>query len=69
VRTVIQPQSDQEPAVAGSVEAVELASKDTGRVLLPWKVSESEYRVVFGDLHAETVTAEKLAELEAALPK
>ncbi len=29
----------------------------------------SEYRVIFGDLHAETVTTEKLAELEANLPK
>jgi len=26
-------------------------------------------RVVFGDLHAETVTPQKLAGLEAALPK
>jgi hypothetical protein len=34
-----------------------------------WKVSDKEYRVIFGDLHTQTVTAEKLAELEAALPK
>jgi hypothetical protein len=34
-----------------------------------WKVSDKEYRVIFGDLHAETVTPEKLAELEKALPK
>ena len=40
-----------------------------GKVLLRWKVSENEYRVVFGDLHAETVSPEKLAELERALPK
>jgi len=43
--------------------------KDTDKVLLRWKVSDSEYRVIYGDLHAETVTPEKLAELEAALPK
>ena len=40
-----------------------------GKVLLRWKVSENEYRVIFGDLHAETVSPEKLAELEKALPK
>jgi hypothetical protein len=34
-----------------------------------WKVSDNEYRVIFGDLHAERVSREKLAELEAALPK
>jgi hypothetical protein len=34
-----------------------------------WKVSDREYRVIFGDLRTQTVTAEKLAELEKALPK
>jgi hypothetical protein len=43
--------------------------KDADKVLMRWKVSDSEYRVIYGDLHAETVTPEKLAELEAALPK
>jgi hypothetical protein len=43
--------------------------KDADKVLMRWKVSDSEYRVIYGDLHAETVSAEKLAELEAALPK
>jgi hypothetical protein len=43
--------------------------KDADQVLMRWKVSDNEYRVIYGDLHAETVTAEKLAELEAALPK
>jgi len=43
--------------------------KDVDKVLMRWKVSDSEYRVIYGDLHAETVTPEKLAELEAALPK
>jgi hypothetical protein len=69
VRTVIQPQSDQEPAVACSVEAVELAYKDTGKVLLRWKVSDKEYRVIFGDLHTETVSPERLAQLEEAMLK
>jgi hypothetical protein len=46
-----------------------LTIKDADKVLLRWKVSDNEYRVIFGDLHAETVTPAKLAELEAALPK
>jgi len=43
--------------------------KDADKVLMRWKVSDNEYRVIFGDLHAESVTPAKLAELEAALPK
>jgi len=43
--------------------------KDTDKVLMRWKVLDNEYRVIYGDLHAETVTPEKLSELEAALPK
>ena len=42
---------------------------DADKVLMRWKVSDNEYRVIFGDLHAETVPPEKLAELEKALPK
>ena len=38
-------------------------------MLLRWKTGDNEYRVIFGDLHAETVDAETLARLEAALPK
>jgi len=34
-------------------------------VLMQWKISEDKYRVIFADLTAETVTAERLAELEA----
>jgi len=43
--------------------------KDADKVLMRWKVSDNEYRVIFGDLHAETVSPEKLAKLEATLPK
>jgi hypothetical protein len=46
-----------------------LTIKDADKVLLRWKVSDNEYRVIFGDLHAETVSPEKLAELEKTLPK
>jgi hypothetical protein len=34
-------------------------------VLMRWKISEDRHRVIFADLTAETVTAERLAELEA----
>jgi hypothetical protein len=43
--------------------------KDTDKVLLRWKLSENEFRVIYGDLHGETVAAEKLAELEKAMPE
>jgi outer membrane lipoprotein-sorting protein len=42
---------------------------DVASVLLRWKTGDNEYRVIFGDLHAETVNAETLTTLEAALPK
>lgn len=41
--------------------------KDADKVLMRWKVSDNEYRVIFGDLRAKTVTAEQLAELEKGL--
>jgi hypothetical protein len=55
----------KDPAYYGKA----VTPKDADKVLLRWKVSDKEYRVIFGDLHAQTVTAEKLAELEKALPK
>jgi len=55
----------KDPAYYGKT----VSPKDADKVLWMWKVSDNEYRVIFGDLHAETVTSEKLAELEKALPK
>lgn len=55
----------KDPVYRGDV----VTPSDVKLPLMRWKVSDSEYRVVFGDLHAETVTAETLAKLEAALPK
>ncbi|MBP7053695.1 MAG: hypothetical protein KBE65_22015 [Phycisphaerae bacterium] len=55
----------KDPAYYGST----VAPKDADKVLLRWKLSDTEYRVIFGDLHGETVSPEKLAELERALPK
>ena len=40
---------------------------DSSTVLLAWKISDNEYRVIFGDLMTEDVTAERLAELEEKL--
>ena len=37
---------------------------DVDEVLLRWKLDDGQYRVIYGDLHAETVSPEKLAELE-----
>jgi hypothetical protein len=55
----------KDPAYYGKT----VTPKDVDKVLMRWKVSDNEYRVIYGDLHAETVTPEKLAELEKALPK
>ena len=37
---------------------------DTDRVLLRWKTGKDRYRVLFGDLRADTVDAEELLQLE-----
>jgi len=58
-------QNKKDPAYYGKI----VTPKDADKVLMRWKVSDNEYRVIYGDLHAETVTKEKLADLEAALPK
>ena len=41
-----------------------ITPKDADKVLMRWKVSDNEYRVIFGDLSAKTVTTDELAELE-----
>ncbi|MHC4623815.1 MAG: hypothetical protein ACYS4W_07920 [Planctomycetota bacterium] len=38
--------------------------EDIGKVLMRWKTSDGEYRVIFGDLSGTTVAGTKLAELE-----
>jgi hypothetical protein len=55
----------KDPAYYGKT----VTPKDADKVLLRWKISDSEYRVIFGDLHAETVSPQKLAELEKAVTK
>jgi hypothetical protein len=55
----------KDPAYYGNV----VTPQDATQVLLRWKVSDDQYRVIFGNLHAETVDAATLAELEKTLPK
>ena len=54
-----------EPVYHGDV----VTPSDMELPLMHWKVSDTEYRVIFGDLRVETVTADVLADLEAALPQ
>jgi hypothetical protein len=56
---------NKDPAYYGKT----VTPKDADKVLMRWKVSDNEYRVIFGDLHTQTVTAEALANLEKNLPK
>lgn len=56
---------DKDPAYYGDI----VTPEDVEQVLMRWKVSDTEYRIIFGNLHAETVTADVLAELEKTLPK
>jgi len=51
---------DKDPAYYGDT----VTAEDANAVLIRWKISDNEYRVIFGDLTAEKVTAESLAELE-----
>ena len=58
-------QDKKDPAYFGRL----VTPEDADLVLMRWKLSDNECRVIFGDLHAETVTAERLTELERTLPK
>ena len=61
---MLTPQK-RDPAYYGKT----VTPKDADKVLMRWKVSDGQYRVIFGSLHAETVDAQTLAELEKDLPK
>jgi hypothetical protein len=43
-----------------------VTAEDTDAALMRWKISDDEYRVIFGDLTAENIPAEQLAELEGS---
>jgi len=53
-------QDKKDPAYYGKT----VTPKDSDKVLLRWKLSENKYRVIYGDLRVETISPEKLAELE-----
>jgi hypothetical protein len=53
-------QEKKDPAYYGKT----VTPKDADKILVRWKLSDNEYRVIFGDLRTETVSPEKLAELE-----
>jgi len=53
-------QDKNEPAYYGG----SVSPEDTDAVLMRWKISDNEYRVIYGDLSAEDVAAGELAELE-----
>lgn len=52
---------NKEPLYYGDI----VTADDPDMVLMRWKVYDGQYRVIFGDLTIENVTAEQLAELES----
>jgi len=53
-------EENKEPAYYGEMMGLD----DSDKVLLRWKLDGGQYRVIFGDLSAKTVTAEELAGFE-----
>jgi hypothetical protein len=47
----------------------DVTAGDANAVLMNWKISDGTYRVIYGDLSAENVTAEKLKQMEEAAQK
>lgn len=46
-----------------------VTAEDADAVLMRWRISENQYRVIFGDLTAKDISAARLAELERASSK
>ena len=42
-------------------------ASDANAVIIQWQLPDGRYRVVFGDLHEETVTADQLIKLQARM--
>jgi outer membrane lipoprotein-sorting protein len=55
----------KDPAYYGET----VGPNDSNKVLLRWKLGDDQYRVIFGDLHADTVTSDGMKELETPLQK
>jgi outer membrane lipoprotein-sorting protein len=62
---MMMQQNKKEPVYYGE----SVRPGEVGSVLLRWKISDDQYRVIFGDLTAVDVTAEQLSELEKPLLK
>ena len=41
--------------------------QDSNSIVMHWKVSEGEYRVMFGDMREKKVSTEELVKLQAAM--
>ena len=53
-------QDKKEPVYYGET----VGPEDADAVLMRWKISDNEYRIIFGDLSVGNATAEELAALE-----
>jgi outer membrane lipoprotein-sorting protein len=58
-------QDKKEPVYYGE----SVGPNDGDKILLQWKVSEGQYRVIYGNLTTADITAEQLTELEKSIPK
>jgi hypothetical protein len=56
-------QDGNDPAYYGK----DVTPGDANAVLMSWKISDDTYRVIFGDLSVENVTAEQLRKMEQAV--
>jgi hypothetical protein len=46
-----------------------VTAEDANAVLMRWRISEDQYRVIFGNLTTKDISATRLAELEGASSK
>lgn len=60
----IQEVQEKDPAYYGD----KVKAADGERILVRWRLEDGSYRVVYGDLHAETMSKEQLIELEGSKP-
>jgi len=54
---------DKDPVYYGG----DVNAGDANAVLMRWKVTDDTYRVIFGDLTIENISAEELKEMEQAI--
>jgi hypothetical protein len=49
----------------GAYNGKTVTPKDAAKVLVRWQLDDGDYRVIFGDLSSDTVSADRLRELES----